>query len=688
MINFRIKLTIVGPLLASLLLVGCETSPLQTSPGATTSKTINIKRASVKALLAAAPTLPSPQREQALLMASKKLLADDEVARALEVLQSLNLTTLGPQEKGEYILLSAQIELLAGDPQRAQDLITSNQMGLLDISSQLESDLLTRISWTRARILEANQNFYAAARERIFLAPMLESAEHRDLNHQRIWTDLVSLPADRLAELKTGMELPELKGWLELAWIYQSQQDDLDQQIADINAWQAQNTGHPAADNLPEAVNILTQLAAQRPTRVALLLPLKGKYEPASRAIFNGFLAAHYGVQKQRDDISIRLYDSSDIDQFPATYQTAVDEGAEVIIGPLQKENLRFLLSDPNDLPVTTIALNSDSGKASNSSGTEAKPPESETMADAESAQAEALNSEQDVADLNDGKSNGKKRAPKQPANLFQFSLAPEDDAREVVAFAQANDYVNASILFHNAAWWQRSYDEFIAEWTQAGGKISSIASYSRQSEMAGAVRSLLRLDQSRARARQLEYTIGTEFKFDPRRRRDIDFVYVMATPVDARQLRPLFEFYYAKSVPLLSGSQIYSGVPDAKKDRDLNSVQFCDIPWLLDEPDAIKSAMTNAWPGSDHRYARLNALGVDAYRLQTRIQLLAAAPSARLFGATGVLSVDSSNNVKRRLTWAEFKRGIPSVMPPIEPKIELITDDSGIQTNPAANPG
>ncbi|HRE30628.1 MAG TPA: penicillin-binding protein activator, partial [Candidatus Berkiella sp.] len=65
--------------------------------------------------------------------------------------------------------------------------------------------------------------------------------------------------------------------------------------------------------------------------------------------------------------------------------------------------------------------------------------------------------------------------------------------------------------------------------------------------------------------------------------RQDVDVIVMAAPPAQARQLKPLFDFYYAEDVPVLATSSIYSGSQNPRSDRDVNGVVFCDMPWLLD---------------------------------------------------------------------------------------------------------
>ena len=86
-----------------------------------------------------------------------------------------------------------------------------------------------------------------------------------------------------------------------------------------------------------------------------------------------------------------------------------------------------------------------------------------------------------------------------------------------------------------------------------------------------------------------------------------------------------MLAYHYAGDLPVYATSSIYRGVPDPA-DKDLNGVQLVEIPWLLGSSPELHLALSKL-DGNDNNYARLNALGVDAYLLQTRFDQLQAGP-------------------------------------------------------------
>ncbi|MDO6805622.1 penicillin-binding protein activator, partial [Wenyingzhuangia sp. 1_MG-2023] len=82
--------------------------------------------------------------------------------------------------------------------------------------------------------------------------------------------------------------------WIELALLSRHSSLSVDEQLASLALWRRQNPTHPAALQLPGSLAYLTQLANQRPERVALMLPLSGPLAASGEAIRDGFLAAYY----------------------------------------------------------------------------------------------------------------------------------------------------------------------------------------------------------------------------------------------------------------------------------------------------------------------------------------------------------------------------------------------------------
>jgi outer membrane PBP1 activator LpoA protein len=165
-------------------------------------------------------------------------------------------------------------------------------------------------------------------------------------------------------------------------------------------------------------------------------------------------------------------------------------------------------------------------------------------------------------------------------------------------------------------------------------------------------LRTPLLVQQSEERARRLEKLFGKNLEFTPRRRRDVDAIFLATYPQQGRQIKPTLDFLYVGNMPIYATSQIYSGNPAPGIDKDLEGIYFTALPWTLPGPDntAVTSANSN--------YASLLAMGVDSYRLHQWLPLLKTMPDVRVEGLTGTLTLAPQNYIHRTLPWARFRNG------------------------------
>ena len=172
-------------------------------------------------------------------------------------------------------------------------------------------------------------------------------------------------------------------------------------------------------------------------------------------------------------------------------------------------------------------------------------------------------------------------------------------------------------------------------------------------------------IDQSQKRADHIKGLLTEKVEFQPRRRQDVDVIFMAAPPDQARQLKPLFDFYYAEDVPVYATSSIYSGHPNAKRDRDLNGVIFCDMPWLLspERSKEVRTLLNQNAPNQSDQYNRLFAMGVDAFELTQWLSYMESNHEAHVSGATGNLYLTRGNLVERKLTWAKISDGVPVLL-------------------------
>ncbi len=342
------------------------------------------------------------------------------------------------------------------------------------------------------------------------------------------------------------------------------------------------------------------------PKQIALLLPLSGPMAGPGQAVRDGFMNSYYqALQSGQVTTKVRVYNTmqGDIERL---YEQAILDGADCIVGPLEKEKVQRMARSP--LPVTTIALNY-IGKSYQGS-----------------------------------------------TNLYQFGLSPLDEATQAAQFAYQRGQRSALIIAPTGPWGLGVVQAFRNQWRQLGGQVNAQFFYAPNQDLSAYVRQVLQVNEKAeanaklVRQPMLVQSAGRRVENAPTpalRRQDVDMVFLVAQPPKARQINPLLKFYYAGDLPVYSISLVYSGIPSPAADQDLNGIMFDDMPWVFN-PTASKLS----------HFPRLYALGRDAFTVVMKRQEWKYSPSTVIQGYTGELSLGSNNQIMRKLVWAQFDQG------------------------------
>lgn len=129
-----------------------------------------------------------------------------------------------------------------------------------------------------------------------------------------------------------------------------------------------------------------------------------------------------------------------------------------------------------------------------------------------------------------------------------------------------------------------------------------------------------------------------------------------------ARLLTPQLPAAGLGGRPIVATSLILSGGSNVRLDKELDGIEYPELPWLVQPraglPDAASLART--LPSARGNAIRLFAFGADAWKLTAYLEHLAQSPESSLAGATGELKLDGFGNVTRTPTWAVFSGGRP----------------------------
>ena len=437
-------------------------------------------------------------------------------------------------------------------------------------------------------------------------------------NRKRLWQGLL---VSDLETLRSAAEIeidPETRAWLTLGALAAATGQQGVGWTNGVVRWQENNVDHPAIVILSE-LELPDSDLLEFPRQIALLLPLSGSNATAGKAIQNGFFGAYFSaVAGLQDAQQIRVYDVNDSGGARQAYTLAVENGAEFVVGPLLRRNVNDLAREIL-LPVPVLTLN--------------------FLPDDYMA----------------------------PPGLYQFALAPEDEAASAARRAMADGNKHAVALVPNNEWGRRVLTSFSTELESLGGTLLDYRSYQPSNQdFSIEIEGLMALSQSVSRYRRLRANIGGPLQLDPRRRQDADFVFLAANAPVGRMIKSQLKFHYSGELPVYSTSFIYS--MDGRSNADLNGLMFADTPWVISPHTWIADLpglYSEYWP-AERRLGRLHAMGYDAYHLVAKLFGSRSTAMDEMDGATGRLYLDADGRVHRRLAWAQFQRGEPVALPQI----------------------
>ena len=491
------------------------------------------------------------------------------------------------------------------------------------ISSQ-DQELQARAHILRAQTYSRFGEHLAALDEWLTGLPMLHQND-RTQYQDSFWQSLLHAPTSRLQELFAQTRPSDMKGWLALALIYQPG-TPLDEQLTSLRSWQSEWRGHPASAYLPENFSALQGSAMQPPQKIAVLLPLDGQLAKAGQSIRDGIIAAYYDASSRNEPVpELTFYDTSDKDINQLAHH-AIDQGAELIIGPLTKGNVKRLESDAT-AKVPVLALN---------------------YID------ETDNSPADYR-----------------PHFYQFGLSAEDEARMAAHRGWTDGHRRAVIIVPETEWGKKISHTFIETWTELGGEVANASEFPAKTEFSQLTGKILQTDQSQARARQLNRQLGQNVGFQPRRRQDVDMVFIGANPLEARQIKPALSYQFAGSIPVYATSNAFSGTTNQNRDQDMNGIRLPVMPWLIPGTQSVlEKKITDTWAQARGQYGSLYAMGADAFRLYPRLQQLQTLQGSQISGLTGSLSISRQGKIQRELTWQLFRYGRLVPLPVTRPQL------------------
>ena len=467
----------------------------------------------------------------------------------------------------------------------------------------------------RASGVLAIGNPLESARLRIEISQHLTTdMEHRQ-NEELIWDAINRISESSIIRSLSQQQPADLRGWLELNLIAR-RSNMIPARIEPwLQKWTEIFADHQAGTYFVGKLRSDSRMIFIKPTRIALMLPFDEKLHQVSEAIQNGFMHAYYNDTEEKPVLEI-VNASNDPQQFYLQYNQAIQNGADFIVGPLDKKLVNELLLN-EALKTPTLTLN-----------------------------------------YADDDSHGVN-------NLFQFGLRPEDEAEQIADYALVNAHYHAITLTPDTTLGDRLESAFSKRFEALGGQVVDAASYpAANNDYTSTIKNLLNINDSDSRHGILDRVLNQSSEFIPRRRQDVDMIFIAGNPRQARLIKPQLKFHHAKDLQVYATSSISSSSPDPDADRDLDEIQFVDTPWALQsEQSADYAAINKLWPEQSQRYARFIALGIDAYKLIPALRRLMLNQLPALQLNTGKITLDKKGRIHRELVLATYKNGRAEVI-------------------------
>ena len=389
-------------LLALLLLAGCETTDVGGLTGSAEARAEKLARNgdhgdAAGAYMDLAVGASGMKRDRFTLLAVEQYLDAGDVARARAAFSGVarpadgNLAALWTTNRAAFHLYN-------GEADAALDLLEPLSREALANRDRLRVEALRADAWIQkrdpARAIELMMQRESWLTDRTGI----------ERNRARLWQGLL-VSSPQVLRSAAGMTSDTIvHGWLTIGSLAASTGQQGIGWNNGLLRWREQNPGHPAMSILGD-IEIPEHLLLQYPRQIALLLPLSGSAATAGLAVQNGFLGAYFATASGLDDRqSVRIYDVNSQGGAAAAYASAVNDGAEFVVGPLLKRHVNELANDIL-VPVPALTLNYTSD---------------ETLA---------------------------------PPGLYQFALAPEDEAVSAAHRALQDGHARGVALVPNNEW-------------------------------------------------------------------------------------------------------------------------------------------------------------------------------------------------------------------------------------------
>lgn len=588
---------ILTPVALAITLAACSSGPRQPDGVDVTLEPTQ----SVQSYMIQADSSEGSVQNDWLIMAAKAAIQANQFDQADLLITRLSRQQLSEVQQAEWQLARATIQQKQGNYSQLLQLLNFKPWW------KLPNDQWKDYYALRADAYQSLNQSFEANRELVMLGHYSSSPEQREIS-SRIWMNFGSYSEAELTSLSTAPNEEVLSGWLQLAIYSKAMSGNLSQLRNTLDRWLTENPSHPAAVYTPEEIQNILSLNIVKPNNTALLLPLTGKFSPQAQLIREGFMFAMMNDENRDESTSLTVIDTHAYSP-EQIKQRLINENIDFVVGPLQKENVELLQTSMD--------------------GSAAGP----------TIPALALNIPEEI----------------QPgSNICYLALSPEQEVAQAAKYLFNQGYNFPLILAPKGSYGERVVEAFNEEWNKYSSNKVATSYFGDKRQLQKDINDVFGLQESKQRIAQMQSLMKIKLETQPRSRRDVDAVYIVARSSELTLIKPFIEVAInpdAKPPQIFSNSRSNSG--GATYD-DLTGIIYSDIPLLIDPDPTVAAEMKELWAEQSNMEVRLKALGMDAYKLIGELPQMKLVPGLSIRGQTGVLSLDNNCVVQRELSWTE----------------------------------
>ncbi|MWP72073.1 hypothetical protein GQ594_00030 [Gilliamella sp. Pra-s52] len=548
------------------------------------------------------------------LLAIRALIKENKFSQANVLLSNLPLN-LDAEQQIEKLLSEGEI---AVKKRKKFDL---NQFAL----EKFTNSQLYRYYTIKLGLDINSKDINAQAHDYLQLEKYVSEAQKRQLLNN-IWNFFHKLKSDKLGKIFVDENDIVLRGWVELAYIYQnntktlaSQDEDTPETIAAksenqkkllnqaINSWATQYPDHPANDIISILTGGKTLSVDANAKNVALLLPLNGSSRIFGETIRQGYInAINFFPQEPQQNVIVLDTTSAPIDTL---IQQAQEQNVDLIVGPLLKNEVAKIKELAPPIPV--LALN----KIDNTAASANK--------------------------------------------MCFFALSPEDEAKDAADHIYSQNKVKPLLLVPQTDLGRRVAQSFAAQWSQLSANNSqAYVQYFGNTTTLSA-----NMNRNVGISLTGNPILNNEGLSEGMLSTGFDAIYVYSSYDELTLIKPMLDMGANKTIGNSSTIILYSSskshVANASKDfnYDMNKTEYAEIPMIVNQKDNVNTNIPSNVQ-KDYSLMRLYAMGIDAWRLANRFNQLNSYQPNFLDGMTGKLSSTEQCEVTRSLSWQQYIYG------------------------------